>query len=304
MAGLTNHGGWLSMETFLRLHESPERFRQALSFTEAETGFSQRLIEKDYYCSVILADFGPLFSSGLVFKGGTWLSKAFAEFYRLSEDLDFAISVATTARPRERRLARLPVKQHLARIEERLSWVRMPGSPLGHDGNRQYNAVLCYDSAVTGEQETVKIQVAVREPILEPTVSCAGRTLLRDPARRDAFEAHIPLSGLSLRETYAEKVRAALTREPPAIRDFYDIADAVGNGRLDVSDSRFLGLVQQKLAVPRNLPACASATRRESLAEQLETHLKPVLRHSDYAAFDFDRAFAVVENLSLLIQED
>ena len=37
-------------------------FAQALSFTEAQSGFAQRLIEKDYYCSLILADFEPLFA--------------------------------------------------------------------------------------------------------------------------------------------------------------------------------------------------------------------------------------------------
>ena len=59
------------MGQFHRIHESSSSFRQALNHTEAETGFAQRLIEKDYYCSLILADFEPLFDRGLVFKGGT-----------------------------------------------------------------------------------------------------------------------------------------------------------------------------------------------------------------------------------------
>ena len=87
------------MGQFLQLHETADAFRQALSFTEAESGFAQRLIEKDYYSSLILADFGPLFANGLVFKGGTSLSKVYASFYRLSEDLDFAISIPATVRP-------------------------------------------------------------------------------------------------------------------------------------------------------------------------------------------------------------
>lgn len=45
-------------------HGDASLFRAALSFTAAETGFSERLIEKDYYCSVALArlsisDFRP-----------------------------------------------------------------------------------------------------------------------------------------------------------------------------------------------------------------------------------------------------
>ena len=162
------------MGQFLRIHEAPDAFREALRFTEATSGFAQRLIEKDYFCSLILADFEPLFSNGLVFKGGTCLSKVYTDFYRLSEDLDFAISIPTTVRPQDRREARLPVKRHLEQIAERLPTVSAFAPPQGHDGNRQYNAVLQYRSAVTGEHEKVKVQVAIRVPIIKATISCSG----------------------------------------------------------------------------------------------------------------------------------
>jgi hypothetical protein len=39
----------------IRLHkENPALFQEAIRFTAAETGFAPRLIEKDYYCSVLL----------------------------------------------------------------------------------------------------------------------------------------------------------------------------------------------------------------------------------------------------------
>ena len=39
----------------IRLHEEdPVLLREAIRFTSAETGFSPRLIEKDYFCSVVL----------------------------------------------------------------------------------------------------------------------------------------------------------------------------------------------------------------------------------------------------------
>ena len=37
-------------------HKAAELFRNARRFTAAETLFSERLIEKDYFCSVALAD--------------------------------------------------------------------------------------------------------------------------------------------------------------------------------------------------------------------------------------------------------
>jgi predicted nucleotidyltransferase component of viral defense system len=285
----------------LQIHESPDAFRQALSFTEAETGFVQRLIEKDYYCSLILADFEPLFAGSLVFKGGTSLSKVHADFCRLSEDIDFAISIATAASRRDRRDAIAPVRKHLEQIGERLTIVNTSVPLKGNDNCRQYNAVLQYESAVTGESETVKVEVAIREPIIESTVSCAGRTLLRHPVPEQVPDAELSLCVLSLHETYAEKVRAALTRNTPAIRDIFDIDNAVRTKRLDFSDPGFLKLVQQKLAVPRNAPIDASHARRQLLEDQLETDLKPVLRSSDYAAFDIKRAFEEVEKLAAML---
>jgi hypothetical protein len=37
-------------------HEDSQPFRDAVRFTAAQTEFSERLIEKDYYCTFVLAD--------------------------------------------------------------------------------------------------------------------------------------------------------------------------------------------------------------------------------------------------------
>jgi predicted nucleotidyltransferase component of viral defense system len=289
------------MGHFRQLHETRDAFRQALSFTEADSGFAQRLIEKDYYCSLLLADFEPLFASGLVFKGGTCLSKVHAGFYRLSEDLDFAISIPMTANRQKRREAVAPVKRHLEQIAERLPALSVSDQLTGKFESRQYQALLQYESAVTGERETVKVDVSVRESVIESPVFRDGRTLLRHPLPRETPDAPLSLCVLTLREAYAEKVRAALTRDPPAIRDTFDIVHAIRTGRLDFLEPSFLDLVRQKLAVAGNPLIGTSEARRRSLEDQLETHLKPVLRSSDYAEFDIEHAFAEVEKLAALV---
>ena len=38
----------------IRLHEDPDLFREAVNYTAACTGFVARLIEKDYFCSIVL----------------------------------------------------------------------------------------------------------------------------------------------------------------------------------------------------------------------------------------------------------
>jgi len=79
-------------ETRIDYHRDAVLFRSALGFTAAQTGFSERLIEKDYFCSVALADLCASDDTEIVFKGGTCLSKVHADFFRLSEDLDFSLS--------------------------------------------------------------------------------------------------------------------------------------------------------------------------------------------------------------------
>ena len=98
----------------IRLHEDPELFREAVNYTAACTGFVARLIEKDYFCSIVLQHLASV--SNLVFRGGTCLSKVHSDFYRLSEDLDFVIPVPVELTRRERGRRAAEVKAILTRI--------------------------------------------------------------------------------------------------------------------------------------------------------------------------------------------
>jgi predicted nucleotidyltransferase component of viral defense system len=72
-------------------HETdPDIFRESLSYSEGVTGFTASLIEKDYYCSLILHH---LFDreTPLVFKGGTCLSKVYADFDGFNMDEAFEL---------------------------------------------------------------------------------------------------------------------------------------------------------------------------------------------------------------------
>ncbi len=99
---------------------------------------------------------------------------------------------------------------------------------------------------------------------------------------------------LSLRETYAEKLRAALTRREPAIRDFFDLDHAVRSGRLNAADTHLLELLRQKLAVRGNASIDVSDAKREVLDRQVQAQLRSVLREADFGEFDLERAFETV----------
>ena len=76
------------MPSLERWIKSRGELQAAVEFTAAKTGFQPALVEKDFWCSVML---GRLYAAGdcpLVFKGGTLPSKAYVAFNRMSEDLD------------------------------------------------------------------------------------------------------------------------------------------------------------------------------------------------------------------------
>ncbi len=59
---------------------------------------------------------------------------------------------------------------------------------------------------------------------------------------------------MTLQEAYAEKIRAAITRKEPAIRDFFDVFHAIRKRELNTQDPDFLSMVKAKLDVPGNVP--------------------------------------------------
>jgi hypothetical protein len=209
-------------------HEDVALFCEALSYTQSATGFSARLVEKDYFGSLILSELLAVTSPPWVFKGGTCLSKVHSDFYRLSEDLDFAYSVPLDAPRSQRRMTIEPLK-------------------------------LRYRSAVTGQDEAIKVEFSIREPILEPV-----------------------------------EFLPALTRREPAIRDFFDLDHAVRSGRLNAADTHLLELLRQKLAVRGNASIDVSDAKREVRDRQVQAQLRPVLREADFAEFDLERAFETV----------
>ncbi|MEI8372562.1 MAG: nucleotidyl transferase AbiEii/AbiGii toxin family protein [Planctomycetota bacterium] len=283
-------------------HEDADLFREALSYTQSETGFGTRMVEKDYYCSLVLEDLLAIANPQWVFKGGTCLSKVHSDFYRMSEDLDFAFSVPVDISRHQRSKMIGPMKEHLAKLAGRLACFKVIETLRGFNNSMQYIGGLSYNSVVTGQGESIKVEFSIREPILEPVEYLPARALLVDPFRQAAAVAPVKVPVLSCRETYAEKLRAALTRREPAIRDFYDIDHGVRAERLTMGDRRLIELVRGKLAVPGNDPIDASARKYETLTRQILAQLKPVLRESDFAAFDLKRAFGIVAHIAAALR--
>lgn len=282
----------------IRFHEDSELFRESVRFTAAETAFAARLIEKDYFCTVLLAYLAVAAGDDLVFKGGTCLTKVHAEMYRLSEDLDFTIPILVGAPRSERRKLIEGVKGTMAGLQSRLPSFRVVEPLKGVNNSTQYVAVIGYASLLGREKETIKIEVSLREPLLMPAVEGSARTLLLDPVTGKPLVPPVSMRCIAKTEALAEKFRAALSRREAAVRDFYDIDHAVRKGGLRPEAIDLVKQVKQKLAVPGNEPVDVSAQRLAALRKQIEPQLRPVLREQDFAEFDLDRAFKTVVEMA------
>ncbi len=279
-------------------HDSdPDIFREALSYSEAVTGFTASLIEKDYYCSLILHHVFDR-DTPLVFKGGTCLSKIYADFYRLSEDLDLVIPVAVDTPRNQRRSEMNPIKGIFDELPEAIPGIAVSQAFRGHNESRQYIGYLEYDSDVMDKHERIKIEIGIREPILRPAVAGETRTIVVNPFSGQPLLPIFTVHAMEMREAYSEKVRAALTRKEPAIRDLFDLFHAVRKMNLDLDDHDFLIMVKKKLDVPGNTPVDISLEYKRELDRQLEGQLRPVLRPADFDSFNMDEAFELIGRIA------
>ena len=155
--------------SLLRVHEDPDRFREAVRFYGGgKPGFSPP-DRKEYFCTLLL-DYLSAADGSLVFKGGTCLAKVHAGFYRLSEDLDFVIPTPHSASRSGRRAVWREDSSGRLRLSGSIECLFGWSSRLRVQNNStQYIAVGLY-IADQREEETVKVEAGLREPLLTPAV--------------------------------------------------------------------------------------------------------------------------------------
>ncbi|MCG2739561.1 MAG: nucleotidyl transferase AbiEii/AbiGii toxin family protein [Syntrophaceae bacterium] len=272
----------------------------AVSFTAKETTFSTRLVEKDYFCTVLL-EYLITVGNALVFKGGTCLAKIHADFYRLSEDLDFVVSMPVDSSRSERSKMATGLKDVVNALPARLPGFRVVEPLTGANNSTQYNTMIGYHSQIVRKEEIINVEVGLREPLLLPPEVGMAKTLLLNPATAKPLYEPLVLNCMSKREAFAEKFRAALSRREAAVRDFFDLDFAVRRLGLQPNDSSLIELVRQKMAVPGNEPVDISPERLAALRRQLDTELKTVLREKDFREFDLERAFRIVKDVAAII---
>ena len=185
-------------------HKQEEKFLRAVRATAGITGFSEELIEKDYYCSLILKELFQSRDCILVFKGGTLLNKAYVGFCRLSEDLDFSVSAEENLSRKKRSvLAQNAKKSAILAIKNLSLDFSRPFE--GRNENRLYSAEAEYSSLISENKKTIKIEFGVQEKVWEKK-SLMAKTLLVDSIAQKPVVPDFFITGLSLKEAYSEKI--------------------------------------------------------------------------------------------------
>ncbi|MBI5554225.1 MAG: nucleotidyl transferase AbiEii/AbiGii toxin family protein [Elusimicrobia bacterium] len=287
------------------LHQNKAEFLKILERTSAQTGFPLRLLEKDYYLTIILSRINEGLSPELILKGGTCLNKIYYSYYRLSEDLDFSLKLPQDNPSRAmRRKVIAPIKESIKSFANALDMDIENEDQAGHKESTQYIYYLSYSSVVLNSQDSIKLEIGLRfNPILPAEPHEIKHKFLHPFTGKPLFDTS-QATCLALKELAAEKMRAAATRIGIAPRDFYDLGYLLKQG-FDFRDKGFLSLFQQKLAedeFPTDLTRYSRNLGRidaeiTAMKSRLKDELFSVLTISERDNFDLDLVLGKINGL-------
>lgn len=230
----------------------------------------------------------------MVFKGGTLLAKGHADFYRLSEDLDFSIPISPNATRKERSDKIKIIKNHLNEICNHLTMFTITKSLTGSNESRQYNMELSYQSALSNVKGKILIEISLRDELSQQPIKILAKTLLSDPYLNERKISPFPICGLTAHEAYAEKIRAALTRKRLAIRDFFDLDYALKNKIIDLSSTDLMSIVKKKILSEKLSSSLLQEEEISNLRDKINSELIPTLPLRELNDFDLDK---IISNL-------
>lgn len=245
------------------LHEDKKQFSHIINRVSYQTGRMGKMIEKDYYVTMILR----LLSSEMpfvVFKGGTSLSKCYKIISRFSEDIDVTV---------DQNLSQGQKKKLKYGIVDAIQQMGLEILNLNETRSRRdYNRyIVAYESVLPKLNETVQPVIYLETSfttIAFPTVIMPVDSMIGDMLKAEAPEL-LERYGLNafcmkvqgLDRTLADKVFAVCdyylqNRVRKHSRHLYDIYKLLPLVR---QDDTFHALVQEVRSVRKPSPICPSA---------------------------------------------
>lgn len=263
-----------------------EQFLKILEISNTRK-FDKFKFEKDFLLTLILIKFGEKYGD-LVFKWGTCLNKVYFPYFRLSEDLDFVLDVD---------LGRSARKTLLKEYE---NWfiedLALLGLSLRDERTKfdEYKLAMFtfeYQSVIDESIQTIKLDISLKGKISLALKHGKIQSIFIDSVYEESiFSQQHMIACIDLTESLAEKMRAALTRKEPAIRDFFDIWYVREFSDFDFENETFRILLREKLEEVGYLYTLDD--NRWFLESQIIIDLRPVLTN-DYG-FDFDAIYKFI----------
>jgi predicted nucleotidyltransferase component of viral defense system len=196
------------------------------------------LIEKDFYLNILLS---KLNFEEYVFKGGTCLAKAYLDYFRFSEDLDFTFINQKLWEGKSTKSIKKVCKEKIDAFGEQLKKVGFDFKfdksdrnfvEIGNN-NKLVTFKVYYDSVLTGKPSFIKIQINFLEKIIftPQTRELNPLIKLNQFTKEDQiyfkefldFYKTITMKVYDLKEIVTEKFRSILTRKAIKSRDAIDL---------------------------------------------------------------------------------
>lgn len=242
-------------------------------------------LEKDFYLTAILHKIAML-DKWYIFKGWTCLNKCHFGYYRLSEDLDFSLIVWEKNRTWRSNI----IQEFFDDITKVCSelWlvcIEQRKRDTNHFGWMKWQ----YTSVITNTEQIIIFDIKTYISFSRPPIVLPIQDVFNDIFTGIALFPKTSIKCMSLEEAMAEKMRAALTRNIPAIRDFYDIRYAQKKW-FDFMIIR--DLISDKVEEVGWIITIQNDTVSKQLHNQIETDLRPVVFWLEW--FDLDAVYKYV----------
>lgn len=269
-----------------------EKLKDLIPAIAGKLKFRPAIVEKDYYLTIILNQIEALLSDKIIFKGGTLLNKIHLNYHRLSEDLDFTYHGELATRS-QRSKAIAPIREKMPVFLKSLRLTSDNPQGDGFNNSTQYLFKVKYLSVLMEREESVKLEISLRQPPLDKPVHNVIKHFYQDPFTGEDLFPRGKVLSLSLNEAIAEKLKAAITRKDVVIRDYYDLWYITESG-FDFYQDNFINLFKRKLSgdgypgdFRKNFGL--NADQLSLLRNQVDSHLMPVIRAGE--EFDLQKVF-------------
>jgi predicted nucleotidyltransferase component of viral defense system len=187
--------------------------KDVIYYLSDEQGFVASVIEKDFHLTRILNGVNEYLSTDIVFKGGTLLNKVYLNYHRLSEDLDFTYRGDADLSTRGKRSKAItPIREKMPAFLDRLELTSDNPQGKGFNNSTQYLFDIQYQSVLLDKKENIKLEISLRQlPFLEPE-QVIIKHFFQDPFTGEDLIEQGKVLALSLEESVAEKLKAAISR--------------------------------------------------------------------------------------------